>query len=117
MLNRLGPARGPEALLMSKRITCEELVGCGFINKTFDTEPEDSEGFLKMVLEEVENRLGEHLVPDSLVRIKALMRGPERDLYDSMGVKEVFSGLEVFMKGVPQEEFRKVASGEKRHKL
>lgn len=104
---------------MSKRITCEELVACGFVNKVFDTKekPEESGKFLDLVLEEVENRLGEHLVPDSLVRIKALMRGPERDLYDSMGIKEVFSGLEVFMKGVPQEEFRKVASGEKRHKL
>lgn len=117
MLRRLGPARGPEALLMSKRITCEEMVQCGFVNKVFDTAKEDSDGFLKLVLEEVDNRLGEHLVPDSLVKIKKLMRGPDRDLYDAMGVKEVFSGLEVFMKGIPQEEFRKVASGEKRHKL
>ncbi|CAK1361541.1 3,2-trans-enoyl-CoA isomerase [Cercospora beticola] len=117
MSSRLGPARGPEALLMSKRITCEELVQCGFVNKTFDTKPEEWEKFLGLVLEEVNNRLGPHLVPDSLLRIKALMRGPERDLYDAMGVKEVFSGLEVFMKGVPQEEFRKIASGEKRHKL
>jgi len=30
---------------------------------------------------------------------------------------EVFAGLERFVKGVPQEEFRKVASGEKKHKL
>lgn len=117
MMNRLGPARGPEALLMSKRIGCEELVHCGFVNKVFDTKPEDSEGFLKLVLEEVDNRLGEHLVPDSLMRIKELMRAPDRDLYDSLGAKEIFSGLEVFMKGVPQEEFRKIASGEKRHKL
>ncbi|EME47263.1 hypothetical protein DOTSEDRAFT_50702 [Dothistroma septosporum NZE10] len=117
MLNRLGPSRGPEALLMSKRITCEELVQCGFVNKVFGTKLEQSEEFLQKVLEEVDNRLGEHLVPDSLLRTKALIRGPERDLYDSMGVKEVFSGIEMFMKGVPQEEFRKIASGEKRHKL
>lgn len=117
MVTRLGPARGPEALLMSKRISCEELVQCGFVNKTFETKPEDWQGFLKLVLEEVDSRLGPHLVPDSLLRIKSLIKAPERDLYDSMGVKEVFSGLEVFMKGVPQEEFRKIASGEKRHKL
>jgi len=117
MLARLGPARGPEALLMSKRISCAELVQCGFVNRTFETEPEESETFLKRVLEEVNDRLGPHLVPDSLLRIKSLMKAPERDLYDSMGVKEIFSGLEVFMKGVPQQEFRKIASGEKRHKL
>ena len=30
---------------------------------------------------------------------------------------EVLAGVERFMTGVPQEEFRKIASGEKRHKL
>jgi peroxisomal 3,2-trans-enoyl-CoA isomerase len=29
----------------------------------------------------------------------------------------VFGGLARFLKGVPQEDFRKVASGEKKHKL
>lgn len=117
MLQRLGPARGQEALLMSKRITCQELVQCGFVNKVFETKPNESDKFLKLVLEEVDNRLGEHLVPDSLLKIKAMVKAPERDLYDAQGVKEIFGGLEVFMKGIPQEEFRKVASGEKRHKL
>lgn len=117
MLNRLGPARGPEALLMSKRICCEELVQCGYVNKVFQTEPGNSEVFLAKVLEEVGNRLGEHLVPDSLIKIKELMRGPERDLYDSMGVKEAFAGLDAVMNGVPQEQFRKLATKEKRHKL
>lgn len=32
-------------------------------------------------------------------------------------MEEVFGGLERFMSGVPQEEFRKIASGEKKHKL
>ncbi|KXS96028.1 hypothetical protein AC578_3921 [Pseudocercospora eumusae] len=117
MANRLGPARGAEALLMSKRISCEELVQCGYVNKVFDVKKEESEKFLQLVLEEVDNRLGEHLVPDSLLRIKALMKAPERDIYDSLGVKEIFSGMEVFMKGVPQAEFRKIASGQKKHKL
>ncbi|EGP83894.1 peroxisomal d3,d2-enoyl-CoA isomerase like protein [Zymoseptoria brevis] len=117
LAGRLGPARGAEALLMSKRITCEELVQCGFVNKVFQTKPEESKKFLDLVLEEVDNRLGEHLVPNSLIKIKQQMRGPERDLYDAQGVKEVFGGLDVFMRGIPQEEFRKVASGEKRHKL
>ena len=117
LVNRLGVARGYEALLMSKRITCEELVHCGFVNKVFETKPTEDEKFLKLVLEEVDNRLGEHLVSNSLVKIKAMIRGPDRDIYDAQGVKEVFGGLEVFMAGIPQEEFRKIASGEKRHKL
>jgi peroxisomal 3,2-trans-enoyl-CoA isomerase len=32
-------------------------------------------------------------------------------------VAEVFGGLDRFVSGVPQEQFRKIASGEKKHKL
>ena len=40
-----------------------------------------------------------------------------RNTMDAQGVHEVFAGMERFMSGAPQEEFRKVASGEKKHKL
>ena len=102
---------------MSKRITCEELVQCGFVNKVFDTKPNESAKFLELVLKEVEERMGSHLVPDSMTKIKALIQKPERDILDSQGVAEVFGGLERFLAGIPQEEFRKVGSGEKKHKL
>ena len=36
---------------------------------------------------------------------------------DAQNVAEVFEGLERFVAGIPQEEFRKIASHEKRHKL
>ena len=72
----------------------------------------EDEKFKALVLREIEERLGEHLIG-----IKALFRKPERDLLDAQGVAEVFGGLERFNKGIPQEEFRKIASGEKRHKL
>ena len=101
---------------MSKRITCEELVHVGFVNKVFDT-GKDNEKFLAKVLTEVDDRLGNHLNSDSMVKIKALIRRPERDILDRQGVEEVFGGLERFMAGIPQEEFRKLASGEKKHKL
>lgn len=105
---------------MSKRITAEELLQVGFVNKIFSEcgkgKGED-EKFLKLVRKEVEERLGDHLIGDSLLKIKALIRRPERDLLDAQGVAEVFGGLERFRSGVPQEEFRKITSGEKRHKL
>ncbi|TKA46675.1 hypothetical protein B0A49_14040 [Cryomyces minteri] len=101
---------------MSKRITSEELVQAGFVNKIIDT-GKDSDKFLVEVLKEVEDRLGDHLNSDSLIKIKALIRKPERDILDRQGVDEVFGGLERFIAGVPQEEFRKIASGEKKHKL
>ncbi|KAK4580326.1 dodecenoyl-CoA isomerase [Recurvomyces mirabilis] len=116
-VQRLGVAKANEALIMSKRITCPELVQCGFVNKVFDTKPNESDKFLELVLKEVEDRMGDHLVPDSMTKIKELIRKPERDILDAQGVAEVFGGLDRFLSGVPQEEFRKIGSGEKKHKL
>lgn len=117
-VQRMGLARANEALIMSKRLTVEELVGCGYVNKVLDAgNREDSDKFLEMVLKEVDERLGEHLNPDSLVKIKALIRKPYRDMLDAQGVAEVYGGMEVFASGIPQEEFRKIAKGEKKHKL
>ena len=116
-VQRMGLPKANEALIMSKRIKCDELVQCGYVNKVFDTQPNESEKFLDLVVKEVNERLGAHLVPDSLVKIKALIRQPFRAQLDAQGVSEVYGGLNAFLKGVPQEEFRKIASGEKRHKL
>ncbi|KAL7900867.1 enoyl-CoA hydratase/isomerase like protein [Trichoderma sp. SZMC 28014] len=118
LVTRLGPARANEALIMSKRIQSAELERCGFVNKVFDEvkQGEDAK-FRELVLKEVDERLGEHLVGDSLLGIKKLIRGPEQNVVNLNNFNEVFAGLERFMTGVPQEEFRKLGSGEKRHKL
>jgi peroxisomal 3,2-trans-enoyl-CoA isomerase len=115
-VQRLGISKANEALIMSKRITCDELVATGFVNKVFDVK--GSEGaFMEAVTQEVHERLGDHLNSASLIKIKALIRGPERAALDRQGVEEVMGGLERFVSGVPQEEFRRIASGEKKHKL
>lgn len=116
-VQRMGIAKANEALIMSKRITSEELVTCGFVNQIFDTKPNEQEKFLGLVLQEVNDKLGDHLVSDSLTKIKALIRKPEREIMDAQGVAEVFGGLERFLSGVPQGEFAKIASGAKKHKL
>ena len=117
-VKRLGISKANEALIMSKRISCEDLVSTGFVNKVFDVRSkDDSAKFLGEVLREVEERLGDHLNGESLLGIKKLIRAPDRQTLDRQGVEEVFAGLERFVRGVPQEEFRKVASGEKKHKL
>ncbi|KAM0713508.1 hypothetical protein Q7P37_010470 [Cladosporium fusiforme] len=116
-VQRMGIAKANEALIMSKRITSDELVQCGFVNKLFDTKPTEQQRFLDLVLKEVDDRLGDHLVSDSLTKIKALIRKPEREILDAQGVAEVFGGLERFLSGVPQQEFSKIASGAKKHKL
>ncbi|GAM83739.1 hypothetical protein ANO11243_017290 [Dothideomycetidae sp. 11243] len=116
-VTRLGISKANEALIMSKRLSVEELVHTGFVNKVFDTKPGDTAAFMKEVLHEVDERLGMHLNQDSLLKIKALIRRPDRDVHDAQLIHEVVGGLERFVAGVPQEEFRKIASGEKRHKL
>jgi len=116
-VQRLGISKANEALIMSKKITSEELLATGFVNKIFDCKKGEDEKFRKLVFNEIDERLGPHLVGDSLTGIKALIRRPEREMMDAQTVHEVLGGLERFMSGVPQEEFRKIASGEKRHKL
>ncbi|KAH7058883.1 ClpP/crotonase-like domain-containing protein [Macrophomina phaseolina] len=115
-VQRLGISKANEALIMSKKITAEELLHTGFVNKIIDTKG-DSDKFRDAVLTEIDDRLGSHLNQDSLLKIKALIGKPERDLLDRQNVEEVFGGLERFTAGIPQEEFRRLASGEKKHKL
>ena len=116
-VQRLGISKANEALIMSKRITAEEMLQTGFINKIIDTNKDEQEKFLGMVFEEVEDRLGGHLNSESLVKVKALIRKPTKEMMDGQNVAEVMGGLERFAAGIPQEEFRKLASGEKKHKL
>ncbi|EED19309.1 peroxisomal D3,D2-enoyl-CoA isomerase [Talaromyces stipitatus ATCC 10500] len=119
-VQRLGISKANEALLMSRRITCEELVSTGFVNKVIPAPSgrnNDSDGFLKAVLAEVDDRLGLHLNQTSLLGIKRLIRQPEREILDRQNLLEVFGGVDRFVAGYPQEEFRKLATGEKKHKL
>ena len=116
-VQRLGISKANEALIMSKRISAEELLQVGFVNKIFDTGKDEHERFLAEVVEEVHERLGDHLNIESLVKVKELIRRPERETLNAQNVAEVLAGLERFTAGIPQEEFRKIASGEKRHKL
>ncbi|KAK4151251.1 ClpP/crotonase-like domain-containing protein [Chaetomidium leptoderma] len=118
LVQRLGVAKANEALIMSKRISCDELVAAGFVNKVFgECGKGEDEKFRGLVLKEIDDRLGEHLVGESLLGIKKLIRKPEREVMDVQNVAEVFAGLDRFVSGVPQGEFLKIATGQKRHKL
>lgn len=117
-VQRLGISKANEALIMSKRIMAEELLAIGFVNKIFDVGNKDDDmKFRAEVLKEIDERLGDHLIDSSLLKVKELIRKPERELHDKQVVAEVFGGLERFVARIPQEEFRKIASGQKRHKL
>ena len=112
LVSRLGPAKANEALIMSRKIGAEDLRSCGYVNDVFA-----AEGFRERVLSEVDDKLGEHLVGESLLGIKKLIRRPEIEVLERQNVDECLGGVERFMKGSPQAEFAKIAKGEKRHKL
>lgn len=117
-VQRLGLPKANEALIMSKKITCEELVQTGFVNKVFKGKDQnDDKGFLSQVMDEINDKLGEHLNQDSILKIKALIRRPYMDTLEAQGVAEAMEGMQRFVVGAPQEEFKKIASGQKRHKL
>ncbi|KAG6234164.1 hypothetical protein E4U25_006084 [Claviceps purpurea] len=136
LARRLGAARANEALLMGKKMDAEVLKACGFVNEIFDVGGSGSGSgsgsrggdreqearrrslcFRDRVLKEVEEQLGEHLNGESILEIKKLLRRLDRPLDDAQNVQEIFAGLDRFRRGIPQEEFRKLASGVKRHKL
>ena len=77
----------------------------------------EGDWFRERLLREVKESLGEHLNGESMLGIKALIRKPDMETMHRQNLQEVFAGLERFVSGVPQEQFRKIARGEKRHKL
>ncbi|KAI5854754.1 ClpP/crotonase-like domain-containing protein [Tricharina praecox] len=111
-VRRMGIARANEALILSKRIQCEELLQCGFVNKVFPRET-----FAKDVRDYIDDAFGPHLNHESMMQVKKLVReGWEREL-EAANVREAVTGVERFIRGIPQAEFAKVASGQKKHKL
>ena len=104
-VQRLGISKANEALIMSKRITAEEMLQVGFINKIFDLGKDEQSKFLDEVLKYIDERLGEHLNSESLLKVKALIRKPERDIMDAQTAAEVFGGLERFAAGIPYVHF------------
>ena len=119
LVRRMGFTKANEALLMSRRIPASDLLACGYVNEILDCgiQGGGDEKFLTMVLGRIENRLGPHLIGSSLIEIKRLIALPMRRQIDEHLVAELFGGLERTKNGIPQREFEKLRTGQKRHKL
>lgn len=120
MVGRMGPGLAKEALLMAKKIPVDRLLACGFVNGVFeaDASGKDAERFTDTVFTEIcEGRLGTHLSSASLLRTKQVMSRFDEIAYDAHSVREFVGGVEALQRGYPQEQFRKMIRGEKRHKL
>jgi peroxisomal 3,2-trans-enoyl-CoA isomerase len=113
-IRRMGPAKAAEALYLSKRIGVNELVQCGFVNRKFECSGDE---FRDAVLKEVGGWLDGHLNGDSILKIKKLLGSGGKAQVSEHIVEELFAGLERQVAGIPQREFEKIKSGEKKHKL
>ena len=111
-VRRMGIAKANEALIQSRRIPCDELVQCGFVNKVFERE-----GFAESVRAYVEDAFGAHLDADSLILSKRLIRESQDGEIEAANAREAACGLERFAAGIPQRQFARIVSGQKRHKL
>lgn len=111
-VKRMGLSKANEALLLSRKISSADLLQCGFANRIFP-----DEGFHEAVMAKVKDDFGGHLINDSIFGIKKLIREPFHREMHNTNVTEVYAGMARFLSGVPQGEFMKMASGEKRHKL
>ncbi|KEF61027.1 uncharacterized protein A1O9_02591 [Exophiala aquamarina CBS 119918] len=117
LVRRMGMSLANEALLLGRKITAVEMLKCGFVNKVIGSDASNRQSFLDSVLTELEQTLGDHVDVSSLVRIKALIQSPERDVMAKQNVAEVFAGLERLASGAVDTEMEKVRNGSKRHKL
>lgn len=124
-VDRLGISKANEMLFTSRKLACEELKALGYVNKIITQgggdaatgKGIDTDKFLEAVIAEVKDKLGKHLNHYTMLGMKKLIRKPGMALMDQTGLDEVWGGLDVFTKGIPQQEFEKIANGTKRHKL
>ncbi|PBP24821.1 ClpP/crotonase [Diplocarpon rosae] len=103
-----------QAFYTHPKILVTALIGPAMI---FNVRKGEDANIRTLVLQEVEDRLGGHLIGDSMTKIKALIRKLKFEAIDAQGIGQAFAGLERFQAGIPQKEFAKIASGVKKHKL
>jgi Delta3-Delta2-enoyl-CoA isomerase len=107
-VERMGIAKANKALIQGRRLDAEELLGCGFVDHIFRVEGGDDSGFEQAVLEEIKDGFGDHLNGESMLRIKALIRGRQRRELHAQNVEEVFEGMARSVAGIPQKQFERL---------
>ncbi|KAI6039032.1 ClpP/crotonase-like domain-containing protein [Pisolithus marmoratus] len=115
-VNRMGLAKANEALIFNKKMTAQELLECGFINKIFPAE--STESFHVAVRRHLHAQL-EALDPTSVLTVKHLIKVglAEKNNPDALNLRESYAQAERFRSGVPSIRFGMLARKEIRHKL
>jgi peroxisomal 3,2-trans-enoyl-CoA isomerase len=107
-VERMGIGKANKALIQGRRLGADELLGCGFVDRIFKTEGGDDAAFERVVLDEIKDGFGDHLNGESMLRIKALIRGKQRRDLHAQNVDEVFEGMARSVAGIPQKQFEKL---------
>ncbi|KAI6028359.1 ClpP/crotonase-like domain-containing protein [Pisolithus orientalis] len=105
-VNRMGLAKANEALIFNKKMTAQELLECGFINKIFPSK--STETFHLAVRQYLHSEL-KGLDPASILA--------EKNNPDALNLRESYAQAERFRSGVPSIRFGMLARKEIRHKL
>jgi len=112
-VQRMGIAKANEALLQSKKISAQELLARGFVNRLFPQQPDSS--FRTSVLTYIKDRF-DGINRESLIKSKHIIRSHYSQAIEAANLREAFQGLDRFVAGIPQKEFKKLATHEKRHR-
>lgn len=113
-VERMGIGKANKALIQGRRLGAEELLSCGFVDRIFETDNGgDDAAFERAVLEEIKDGFGDHLNGESMLRIKALIRGKSRRDLHAQNVEEVFEGMARNVAGIPQKQFEKLRNRNK----
>ncbi|OQU98197.1 hypothetical protein CLAIMM_04017 [Cladophialophora immunda] len=107
-VERMGIGKANKALIQGRRLGADELLSCGFVDRVFETDGGDDGAFERAVLDEITDGFGDHLNGESMLRIKALIRGRQRHDLHARNVEEVFEGMARSVAGIPQKQFEKV---------
>lgn len=119
-MQRLGLSKANDALILSKRLSAQELLACGFLNRVYPAPADqgDAGEFISAVVADVRSEFLERgLNRESMLLVKRLVRRAWEGQLAEANVREAFEGMERFLVGAPQKEFAAVARGEKKHKL
>ncbi|GJE87194.1 ClpP/crotonase-like domain-containing protein [Phanerochaete sordida] len=115
-VRRLGIAKANEVLILGKKLTSQDLLDTGFINKIFNEQP--VEAFQAAVRKHVQEEL-DSLDHSACLHVKQLIKAglAESNNPDAVNLRESYAQAARIASGVPAERFGKIARKEIKHKL
>ncbi|KAI6005982.1 ClpP/crotonase-like domain-containing protein [Pisolithus albus] len=135
-VNRMGLAKANEVMIFSKKMTAQELLGCGFVKYSHSPLCRSLKRFLMPVFQQNLSRrcllnrsmplFGDIYIPElegldlmSVLAVKYLIKAglAEKNNPDALNLRESYVQAERFRSGVPSLRFGMLARKEIRHKL